>query len=104
LLKPVTLSGVPDEMVGDYMVTKFASFRGGYFNFDLLHYSVWVDFSISTLLFAIVCGVFLNSGMVAAFACMIVAIGTVKLYYNVGEAVGGTIATMTSMVSAKKKR
>ena len=38
LITAVTVSGVPLELIPHYMRIKFATFEGGYFNFDLVHY------------------------------------------------------------------
>ena len=97
LLTHVTLSGVPDDDIVFYMLAKFRTFDGGYFNFSLNHYSVWVDWSISTLLLAVACGVYLNSGFLFSGVCVLIGYVTVKLYYDAGGVVGGTIEEMTRM-------
>ncbi len=61
---------------------------------DLLHYSVWVDWSITTLLLGIVCGVTLNSGGAPALMCLAIVTAAVRCYYRAGAAVAATIPEM----------
>jgi hypothetical protein len=91
LITSVTIAGLPHDHVALYCVAKYGKFEGGYFKFDLIHYSVWVDHSITSCLCALGIGVYLCHGLISAALCFLVAGCCVVWYYKAGAAVAGLI-------------